>query len=76
MEPDDSGYKIFLVDGTNPAEAMRRIIDIATPARLELSRPRLEDIFINLVSTGADTVEDRQKLRADLKDSGAGEASA
>jgi ABC-2 type transport system ATP-binding protein len=76
VEPDDSGYKIFLVDGSNPAEAMHRIIDAATPARLELSRPRLEDIFISLVSTGADTVEDRQKLRADLKDSGTGEVSA
>ena len=51
VEPDDSDYKIFLIDGTNPADAMRRIIEIATPARLELSRPRLEDIFINLVST-------------------------
>ena len=49
MEPDDSGCKIFLVDGSNPAEAMHRIIDAATPARLELSRPRLEDIFISLV---------------------------
>ena len=75
VEPDDSGYKIFLVDGSSPAEAMHRIIDAATPARLELSRPRLEDIFISLVSTGADTVEDRQKLRADLKDSGIGEVS-
>jgi|WetSurMetagenome_2_1015567.scaffolds.fasta_scaffold89639_2 ABC-2 type transport system ATP-binding protein len=76
VEPDDSGYKIFLVDGGNHAEAMHRIIDAATPARLELSRPRLEDIFISLVSTGADTVEDRQKLRANLKNSGTGEVSA
>ena len=76
VEPDDSGYKIFLVDGSTPAEAMHRIIDAATPARLELSRPRLEDIFISLVSTGADTVEDRQKLRANLKNSGTGEVSA
>jgi ABC-2 type transport system ATP-binding protein len=76
VEPDDSGYKIFLVDGSSPAEAMHRIIDAATPARLELSRPRLEDIFISLVSTGADTIEDGQKLRANLKNSGTGEVSA
>ena len=76
VELTDSGRKIFLFDGTNPAEAMHRIIDAATPARLELSRPRLEDIFLSLVATGADTVEDRQKLRADLKDSGTGEVSA
>jgi ABC-2 type transport system ATP-binding protein len=75
VEPAESGYKILLSGGTSPAAAMRRIIDIATPARLELSRPRLEDIFINLVSTSADTVEERTKLRADLKDSGAGKGA-
>jgi ABC-2 type transport system ATP-binding protein len=74
MESDDSGCKIYLVAGTNPADAMRRIIETATPARLELSRPRLEDIFIGLVSTAADTLEDRKKLRADLKDAGNREA--
>jgi ABC-2 type transport system ATP-binding protein len=75
VEPDDSGYRILLVDGANPADAMHRIIDAVTPARLELSRPRLEDIFISLVSTAADTAEDRQKLKADLKNSGVGEAT-
>jgi hypothetical protein len=41
---------------------MRRILDLATPARLELARPRLEDIFIHLVSSAVDTAEERQKL--------------
>jgi ABC-2 type transport system ATP-binding protein len=76
VEPDESGYKILLVEGTNPADAMRRIIEAATPARLELSRPRLEDIFINIVSTATDTPEDRRKLKADLKDAGDQEAAS
>lgn len=75
VEPDGSDYKVYLVDGTNPADAMHRIIEAATPARLELSRPRLEEIFINLVSTSSDSIEERNKLRADLKDSTAGEAT-
>jgi ABC-2 type transport system ATP-binding protein len=62
----DSGYKVLLVEGADPAEAMRQILSCTTPARLELSRPRLEDIFIRLVSTSADSAEDRQKLRANL----------
>lgn len=74
MESVESGYRIFLVEGTNPADAMRGIVEAATPARLELTRPRLEDIFINLVSSSEDTVEARKRLRADLKDSSAGEA--
>jgi len=76
MDRNESGYKIFLVEGTNPAEAMHRIIETATPARMELARPRLEDIFIGLVSTEKDSIEDRRKLKAVLADSNAGEATA
>lgn len=76
VERSDSGYKILLVDGSNPAEAMHRIIDAVTPARLELSRPRLEDVFIRLVSPATDSAEDRQKLKADLADTGVGEATS
>jgi ABC-2 type transport system ATP-binding protein len=66
VDRDNTGYSIRLADGTDPAEAMRRIIHTETPARLELARPRLEDIFISLVSDSAGTAEDRQKLKADL----------
>lgn len=62
----DSGYKIQLADNTDPAQTMHGIIDIQPPARIGLSRPRLEDIFIRLVSTAADTAEDQEKLRANL----------
>jgi ABC-2 type transport system ATP-binding protein len=74
VEKNDSGYRILLVDGCNPAEAMHRIIEAAMPARLELSRPRLEDVFIKLVSTTGNTAEDRQRLREGLADTGLGEA--
>ncbi len=75
VDRDDSGCKVLLAEGVNPAEMMHRIIDSITPARLELSRPRLEDIFIRLVSAKTDSVEDRQKLRANLAQSSFGEAS-
>jgi ABC-type uncharacterized transport system ATPase subunit len=64
----NGSYDILLVEGTNPALAMRRIVDIVTPAVMELSRPQLEDVFIKLVSDGADSLEAREKMRADLKD--------
>jgi len=41
------------------------------PARIELSRPRLEDVFIGIVSEGTGTSETDQKLREDLRDLGA-----
>jgi ABC-2 type transport system ATP-binding protein len=75
VDRNDSGYKILITEGSDPAKAMQKIIGVTTPARLELSRPRLEDIFIRLVSTSADTAEDRRKLRSDLEEAGEGEAT-
>jgi ABC-2 type transport system ATP-binding protein len=72
VERKDSGYRVLLVEGTDPTEAMRGILSTVRPARLELSRPRLEEIFISLVSTAADTDEDRKKLAANLVENGMG----
>ncbi len=70
VDRNGSGYRIQFVEGSNPAEAMHRIIDATPPARLQLSRPRLEDVFIQLVSSTTDTDEDRRKLRENLGDAG------
>lgn len=67
----NGGYDILLVEGTNPAYAMRRIVEFVTPAVMELARPQLEDVFIKLVSGGTETTESREKLRADLTDTSA-----
>jgi ABC-2 type transport system ATP-binding protein len=69
-----AGFKIHLVEGTDPSEIMHRIIDKIKPARLELSRPRLEDIFIRLVSATTDTAEDKMKLKAKLGEGSVREA--
>jgi len=46
-------YDIRLAEGSDPGSAIRRITATVTPARIELARPRLEDIFISLVSEGS-----------------------
>ena len=61
-------YEIRLLEGTNPAEAMRHIVQSVAPARIELSRPRLEEVFINLVSGGIESEEQKQQLKAGLTD--------
>ena len=48
-----AGFDIRLVEGSDPGAAIRRITATVTPARIELARPRLEDIFISLVSEGS-----------------------
>jgi hypothetical protein len=65
-----SGYDILLVEGTDPVAAIRRVAAAVAPARVELSRPRLEDIFVEIVS-GTEPVDVAEKLRAELRDNGA-----
>jgi len=50
IERAEPGYSIRVTDGTPPADAIRRIVDVLAPARIELARPRLEDIFIDIVA--------------------------
>jgi len=71
LAPSERGYEIHLVEGTDPAHAMRRIVQVVTPARLEVSRPKLEDIFINLVSGGLASRESVEALRAGLTENAA-----
>jgi ABC-2 type transport system ATP-binding protein len=52
IEPAGGGFDIRLADGSDPGAAIRRITAAVTPVRIELARPRLEDIFISLVSDG------------------------
>jgi ABC-2 type transport system ATP-binding protein len=51
IERKDGAYEILLADRTDAAAAIRHITAAIAPARIELSRPRLEDVFIQLVST-------------------------
>lgn len=57
---------IGLAEGSDPAAAMRAIVALIPPARIELARVRLEDVFIRLV-TGDLAAEDVQALRQELQ---------
>jgi ABC-2 type transport system ATP-binding protein len=68
MDRGEAGYEILLVEGTDPANAMRQIVQTVAPARIELSRPRLEDVFIKLVSGALESEEAKQQLKAGIAD--------
>jgi ABC-2 type transport system ATP-binding protein len=72
---NDRGLEILLRAGTEPAAAMRRIMDETPAARIELSRQRLEDVFVELV-TGGGAATEADRLRAALRDAEAEEAPA
>jgi ABC-2 type transport system ATP-binding protein len=69
VSPNDGGIEILLRAGTDPAAAMRGILDVTPAARIELSRPRLEDVFVELVAGGGAATE-ADRLRAALRDAG------
>ena len=66
LKPKDRGYDILLREGADPSTAMRRIMDRVPAARIELARPRLEDVFIQLVSANA--TDDEVRLRKELEE--------
>ena len=51
--PAGRAHEVRLRPGTDPAAAMRRILDAIPAARIELFRPRLEDVFVELVGAGS-----------------------
>jgi ABC-2 type transport system ATP-binding protein len=48
--PEGSGYRIDLIEGVDPSAVLGGVAQAVPPARLELSRPSLEDVFVDLVN--------------------------
>jgi ABC-2 type transport system ATP-binding protein len=65
MSRSDGGCEIHLADGSNPGNAIPRLASAVPAARIEIARPRLEDIFISIVTRGSEAAE-TEKLRAHL----------
>ena len=65
------GWELALTEGADPGEVVRDVAAALPAARIELKRPTLEDVFVQLVSGGAGIAEDGGRLRASLQD-GAG----
>jgi ABC-2 type transport system ATP-binding protein len=72
VEAAGEGYTVTLVEGTDAPGAMARLAAAVPPARVELARLRLEDVFIRIVSEGATGSAAARALRAGLQASGEG----
>jgi len=65
----NEAYEISLAGGTDPSDVMREIVAAIPTARVELHRPTLEDVFIQLVQDSAGASADNvDRLRASLRD--------
>jgi len=73
VQPAPGGWELTLHDSTPPHEAMQQIIATLPAARIELNRPTLEDVFVQIVTgDGAGSAEASQ-IRAALRDESAAE---
>jgi ABC-2 type transport system ATP-binding protein len=66
----DGVYRITLIPGTDPAIVMSRLASAVAPARIELARLRLEDVFVRIVAEGGRSEEVTRTLRASLAAAG------
>jgi ABC-2 type transport system ATP-binding protein len=74
LERGGDEYQVHLAEGTEPTDAIRGITAVVPVARIELARPRLEDIFVRIVSGGSPADEASHQLKAALQ--GDAEAAA
>jgi len=70
------GYSITLVEGADPSLVVARIAALVPPARIEIARLRLEDVFIRIVAGGGGLDEAAAALRSRLQAGAAEEARA
>jgi len=63
----DEGCEVGLAAGTDPAAAIRAIAGQIPPARIELARIRLEDVFIRIVGAEMASEESHHALRTHLQ---------
>jgi ABC-2 type transport system ATP-binding protein len=50
---DGAGYEIALAAGADAPAVLRELVSALPPARVELRRPTLEDVFVRIVKPGA-----------------------
>jgi ABC-2 type transport system ATP-binding protein len=75
LRPADGRCEIRLAAGVDPGGAMRAITAMVAPARIELARVHLEDVFIRLVTGRTSADESNLALRTHLQGLGTGETT-
>jgi ABC-2 type transport system ATP-binding protein len=71
LDRHEGRFTVTLSDGVDPSGAIGRLAVAVAPARVELARLRLEDVFIRIVAEGTASSDAARALRADLQAPGA-----
>jgi ABC-2 type transport system ATP-binding protein len=67
MQMNDGEVELRLVPGTEPSMIIREVATRIVPARIEIARIRLEDMFVGIVRGEANAGESEQALRQHLQ---------
>ena len=71
VRKDGTAWDVALSDHADPVSVIRGLAAAVPPARIEIRRPTLEDVFVNIVAGGMPGVfEDNTRLRAALRENG------
>ncbi|MCZ6747333.1 MAG: ATP-binding cassette domain-containing protein [Acidobacteria bacterium] len=71
VERSGETWRLSLTESSDPRMVIREIVNAVPPARIELHRPSLEDIFIQIVTTSSGGgVQEPESLRAALSSQG------
>jgi ABC-2 type transport system ATP-binding protein len=63
--PLEGAFEITVDQGVDPQQTMRAVLESMPVSRIEIKRPTLEDVFVEIV-TGGQRGEDAAELRAQL----------
>ena len=64
IERQNDGYELRLQEGADLAAAMRDIAATVAPAKLQVQRPSLEDIFVQIVTAGREESAEELEIRS------------
>jgi ABC-2 type transport system ATP-binding protein len=67
-------WHMTLTEDADPHQAMQALVALMPPLRVEIHRPSLEDIFIEMVEASDKSADERTALRAALRVEGASAA--
>jgi len=71
VRKDGGQWDLGMAAGIDPAGAIRAVVATLAPARIEVRRPSLEDVFISIVTGEAEGAEE-ETLRAAVREGSAG----
>jgi ABC-2 type transport system ATP-binding protein len=71
VRQEGAAWEISLQERADPAAVIRAVAGAVTPARIEVRRPTLEDVFVAIVEGSTPVAHDeRARLRAALRENG------